>query len=237
MTTTAAPLPATDAGLQRRTAMPFGHRFAAAVLVIGAAGNTIEPVLAQFVGDRPDAPADQIQLYTDHPILITTLLLVGTLAVPFMALGFVAAARMLHRRARRTAWVAGGLLVAGMWGFLGMHTLDLIGRAAIAQGDAAAAGFLSNQVYDDTLLEVLLGQPFFVGAVLGMLVLNIGLLVTGAVPRWIPACWLAFILLDFSIGSVGPVDPHWLYFAGAVGLAVHVLRDRGRAWWGDSWND
>ena len=32
------------------------------------------------------------------------------------------------------------------------------------------------------------------------------------------------------IGSVGPVDPHWLYLLGAVGLAVHLGRDGGRAW-------
>ncbi|USQ77271.1 hypothetical protein [Ornithinimicrobium cryptoxanthini] len=233
MTTTAvaAPVAATDSS--RRATMPFGHRFAAVALVIGAAGNTLEPVLGQFVGNRPDAAADQIQLYADHPVLITALLLVGTLAVPFMALGFVAAARLLHRKARRTAWAAGSLLVIGMWGFLGTHTLDLIGRAALAQKEAPAAGFLSNEVYDDTLLNVVFGQPFFVGAALGMLVLTIGMLMTGAVPRWIPACWLGFILLDFSIGSVGPVDPHWLYLAGAVGLAVHILRGRGVAWWKD----
>ena len=64
-----------------------------------------------------------------------------------------------------------------------------------------------------------------------MLTLSIGLLVKGAgVPRWIPASWLAFILLDFSIGAVGPVDPHWLYLLGAVGFAVHLGRDGGRAW-------
>lgn len=230
MTTTADSVPAAGADTSRRPTMPFGPRFAACALVLGAGGNTVEPVLGHVVGDRPDAPADQIQLYADHPVLITTLMLVGTLAVPFMALGFIAAARMLHRRARLAGWAAGGLLVAGMWGFLGMHTLDLIGRAAISQGEEGAAGFLSDEVYDDTLLELLFGQPFFVGAVLGMLVLTVGLLVTGAVPRWIPACWLSFILLDFTIGSVGPVDPHWLYLAGAVGLAAHLLRDGGRGW-------
>lgn len=230
MTTTAAPVSTATADTSRRATIPFGHRFAAAALVLGATGNTVEPLLGRIVGDRPDAPADQIRLYAEHPVLITTLMLVGTLAVPLMTVGFIAAARMLHRRARRTAWVAGSLLVVGMWGFLGMHTLDLIGRAAISQAQATAAGFLSNEVYDDTLLNVVFGQPFFVGAVAGMLTLTIGLLVTGAVPRWIPACWLVFILLDFSIGAVGPADPHWLYLAGAVGLAVHLARDRGRAW-------
>ena len=81
------------------------------------------------------------------------------------------------------------------------------------------------------LLGAVFGFPFMIGCVFGMLTLTIGLLVKGAgVPRWIPAAWLVFILLDFSIGAVGPIDPHWLYFAGALGLAHHVLRDGGRAW-------
>ena len=99
-----------------------------------------------------------------------------------------------------------------------------IGLAALTEGDAAAAAFLSDEVYGNTLLEVLFGQPFFVGAVLGMLTLTIGLLITRAVPRWIAACWLVFIVLDFSIGGVGPIDPHWLFLAGAVGLAAHLHR-------------
>jgi hypothetical protein len=26
------------------------------------------------------------------------------------------------------------------------------------------------------------------------------------------------------VGAVGPVDPHWLWLAGALGLAAHVAR-------------
>ena len=86
------------------------------------------------------------------------------------------------------------------------------------------------QIFLVPLLGAVFGMPFMVGAVLGMLTLTLGLLVKSAgVPRWIPALWLAFIVLDFSIGAVGPVDPHWLYLVGAVGLAHHITRDRGRA--------
>ena len=53
-------------------------------------------------------------------------------------------------------------------------------------------------------------------------------LVRGGVPRWIPGLWMLFIVWDFTIGAVGPVDPHWLYLAGAVGLAAHLVR-RGTA--------
>ncbi len=212
----------------RHRRVPIGRQLAIAALVLGAAGNTAEAVLGSIVGDKPEAVTDQLSLVSERPVLVSTMVVVGTLAVPFMAVGFVAAARALHRSAPRLAWLSGSLLVVSMWGFLGMHTLDLIGLVALMEGDAAAASFLSNEVYGNTLLEVLFGQPFFVGAVLGMLTLTIGLLVTRAVPRWIAACWLVFLLLDFSIGGIGPIDPHWLFLAGAVGLAAHLHRTSER---------
>ena len=36
--------------------------------------------------------------------------------------------------------------------------------------------------------------------------------------------WLVFIVVDFTVGPLGPVDPHWLYLAGAVGIGAHLLR-------------
>jgi hypothetical protein len=99
--------------------------------------------------------------------------------------------------------------------------------AMLDPAGAGAAEYL-HTMHESALLGAVFGVPFMLGAPLGMLVLTIGLLVRGGVARWVPASWLVFILLDFSIGSVGPVDPHWLYLAGAVGLASHVLR-RGAA--------
>ncbi len=40
--------------------------------------------------------------------------------------------------------------------------------------------------------------------------------------------WLLFIVVDFTVGAVGPVDPHWLFLAGSVGAAVAVLRSSSR---------
>ena len=215
----------------RRT-IPFGAKFAAAALVLGAGGNTLQPLLGQVLGGRPDTVAEQAALAADRTGLVTAMSLAGTIAVPFMALGFVAAAHLLHRRAPRTGIVAGLLLVLGMWGFLAVQTTELIQIVAMLDPDGGMAAAEWMQGLDSSpLLAVVFGVPFMAGCVLGMLTLTIGLLVKGAgVPRWIPAAWLAFIVLDFSIGAVGPVDPHWLYFAGAVGLAHHVTRDGGRAW-------
>lgn len=221
--------PAATAPLRLR---PFGAAFAATTLVLGAAGNTAQAVMTQVLGGRPETIEEMVALAADSPTLVTAMSVTGTLALPFMALGFVAAAHLLARRARRTGRTAGTLLVLGMWGFLGLQLTGLFQIRALLDGEAGlAAATWMQGLQSDTLLGVLFALPFLVGTVLGMLVLTIGLLVRGAgVPRWIPGVWLLFIVLDFTIGAVGPVDPHWLYLLGAVGLAHHVIKDGGRAW-------
>lgn len=214
------------------TPRPFGPALAAAALVLGAAGNTAQAVMTQVLGGRPETLEEQVALAAGSPSLVTAMSVSGTLALPFMALGFVAAAHLLARRARRTGRVAGTLLVLGMWGFLGLQLTGLLQIRALLDGESglAAATWMQN-LQSDPLLGVLFALPFFAGTVLGMLVLTVGLLVKGAgVPRWVPGVWLVFIVLDFTVGAVGPVDPHWLYLLGAVGLAHHVTRDGGRAW-------
>jgi hypothetical protein len=218
-----------DPGTVRRPA-PWGRGLAIAGLVVGAAGNTAQAVLGQWV-DRPDKVADQIVFANEHPALVTVTCVVGTVAVPFMAIGFLAAARFLRGAMRRTGTVAAVLLMLGMWGFMAVQTAELIQLTAMLDPEGAAAATYLDGMDSQVLLGVLFGAPFMIGCFFGVLMLSIALLVKGAgVPRWIPASWLVFILLDFLVGSVGPVDPHWLYLLGAVGLAVHLGRDGGRAW-------
>lgn len=211
---------------------PMGAALAATALVLGAAGNTAQAVMTQLLGGRPETIDDMVTLATESPTLVTAMSVSGTVALPFMALGFVAAAHLLARQARRTGRIAGTLLVLGMWGFLGLQLTGLVQIRALADGEAGlAAATWMQGLQEDTLLGVLFALPFMAGTVLGMLVLTIGLLVRGAgVPRWIPGVWLVFIVLDFTVGAVGPVDPHWLYLLGAVGFAHHVLKDGARAW-------
>ena len=211
---------------------PFGAAFAATTLVLGAAGNTAQAVMTQVMGGRPETIEEQVVLAAESPVLVTAMSVTGTVALPFMALGFVAAAHLLARRARWTGRIAGTLLVLGMWGFLALQLTGLLQIRALLEGEAglAAATWLNN-LQADPLLGILFALPFFAGTVLGMLALTVGLLVTSAgVPRYIPGLWLVFIVLDFTIGAVGPVDPHWLYLLGAVGLAHHVTKDSGREW-------
>jgi len=217
-----APVLAPAEPARPRTAGPVGRRLAVTGLVAGGVLNTGEALLLQFLPPRPDDVVDQLALVGDHAVLFGTRLVTGTLAIPFMAIAFLAAAGVLASRARRTAIVGGGLLLAGMWGFVGIHLMGLLQLPASTAADPDGAADLLRAAESHPLFLVLFLAPFLIGCTLGMVVLTTGMLRTGVVPRWIPAVWLAFILLDFSIGAVGPVDPHWLWLAGALGLARHL---------------
>jgi hypothetical protein len=217
-----APAPAAR---PHRAVGAIGPRLAAVALVLGAALNTAEAVLKQLLPPRPADTAEQLQLVAEHATLFGVRAVLGTLAVPLMALAFLAMAQLLATRARKTAWIAGTALLLGMWGFVGVHFEGLV-QLAVRGEDPQQAAAVLEAVGADPVFFALFIAPFLAGCVVGMVVLSVGLFVTRVVPRWVACVWLLFILLDFSIGAVGPVDPHWLWLAGAVGAAVHLLRAR-----------
>ena len=212
-TTTAAP--------SRTTLL---DRVGPTALVVGAAGNLASAVLVPLLGERPDGLAAQVAAVGERPLAFGAIMGLGALALPPLAVGLVWAARLLRPRMRRTSAVAAGLLAAGMWGLFGIHLLALaqLPAALAADRDGAVAALAALET--SPVLPVLVFVPFLAGCVLGIATLGIGLLRTGVVARWIPLCWLAFLVVDFGVGRVGPVDPHWLFLAGAVGLALHARR-------------
>jgi hypothetical protein len=212
----------------RPPAQPFrlGRRLAAVGLVAGAALNTAEAVLGQLLPDRPASVAEQVRLVGEHAGLFGARTVAGTLAVPLMVIAFLAAAKVALPAARRTAVAAGVLLLAGMWGFLGMHVVTLLQLPAARLDGAPGAAALLEQAQADPVLGLMFLLPFLAGCSVGLLLLVVALFRTAGLPRWIPAAWLAFLVLDFAVRPGGPVDPHWLFLAGATGLAVQVLRGR-----------
>ncbi|MGY1671581.1 hypothetical protein [Geodermatophilus sp. SYSU D00710] len=225
---TTAPAPAPAAPAPARTLGPVGRRLAVTGLVVGAVLNTAEAALLQFLPERPEEIVDQLALVGEHTALFTTRLVTGTLAIPFMAIAFLAAAGLLATRMRKTAYAAGALLLAGVWGFVGIHLMGYLQLPASESGDLDGAAALLYAAEAHPVFLALFLAPFLLGTTLGMVTLTVGLLRSGVVPRWIPAAWLVFIVLDFSVGAVGPVDPHYLWLAGALGLAVHIARSGER---------
>jgi len=230
--TTTDSMTATDTDTDRMGAQPparpwvLGRKLAAVGLVAGATLNTAEAVLGQLLPERPASIADQLQLVGENAGLYGARTVAGTLAIPLMVIAFLAAAKVALPAARRTAVAAGTLLLAGMWGFLGMHVVNLLQLPAARLDGAPGAAALLEQAQADPVLGLMFLLPFLVGCSVGLLALVVALFRTPGLPRWIPTAWLLFLVLDFAVRPGGPVDPHWLFLAGAVGIAVQVLRGR-----------
>ncbi len=229
---TAAPAPAGHAPAGSRV-VPVGRRLGAVALVTGAALNTAEAVLNGLLVEG-DGVAERLDAIDAHPVLSSTHLVVGTLAVPLMAVGFLAAAHLTRRGAPRLSAVAAPALLAGMAGFLGLHALMLVDAIAAGLPDRAAAVALLEAMRASAWGALVLG-PFLLGCVVGMGTLVAALWRSRAVPRWVAVTWGAFLVLDFGAqGATGPVDPHWLFLAGAVGVAARLLRTDDARWTGAS---
>ncbi len=207
---------------------PFGRRVAVGALLVGATLNLAEALLRRQVGVG-DAVEGNLDAVAARPGLASATLVVGTLAVPFLLLGFVAMAQLVRPRMPKLGGIAAALGFAGGLGFFGLHALFLVDAAAADQPDRAAMVGLLTDLQSDPL-GLLFVVPFLIGIPLSLLLTSIGMLRTRVVHRWIPAALLLFLVLDFGGFTGGPVDPHWLFVAAATGAAVAIARSSERQW-------
>ncbi len=205
-----------------------GRRLAATALVVGAALNTAEAVLTGAVlGGRDRTPEAEIAAAFANPGAVTAIAVLGVASVPAMLLGFQATAHVVRARLPRLGAAAAGLTYVGALGFLGLHGLSLAKSMLVAAGPAHTDAIMAMQQAPQALVVV---APFLIGLFGGMALLIAGLFAHRRVPRWIPAAYALFLVLDLAVGAVGPVDPHWLFLAGSAGLAALILRAGDRGW-------
>jgi hypothetical protein len=197
----------------------------AAGLVVGAAvANGAESILMRLLlPAKPDTTAEALELVASHRPTYAALTVLGTLAVPLLAAAFWQLTGLAREHSPRIALASRGLLLAGMWGFLGMHVVSLLQvplSATAMQGPGAEA---LEAVQSSALMGLLFLLPFLIGCSLGLLLLVVALF-RSPVARWVPAAFLAFLVVDFGLRNAGPVDAHWLFIAGSVGAALAILR-------------
>ncbi len=209
---------------------PIGRRAAVACLAVGATLNLAEALLGRVVGVRGGTPEATLDAVAARPGLAAATLVVGTLAIPFLMLGFVAMAHLVRPRMPRLGATAAVLGFVGALGFLGLHAVSIVDAAAAEQPDRAAMLALMEQTQSSPL-GLLVLVPFLIGIPLSLLLTSIGMLRTRVVARWIPAALLVFLVLDFGQFPTGPVDPHWLFVAAAAGAAVAIARRSDEQWW------
>jgi hypothetical protein len=126
---------------------------------------------------------------------------------------------LVRPHAPRTARIGAALTFAGTLGFLGMHALMLVTYSLAGMEDRTAALAALEHLETAPILLVLVA-PFLLGMFGGVATLTFGLFRSAGVPRWVPACWALFLPLDLLAAGSGPIDPHWLFLAGAVGIAI-----------------
>jgi hypothetical protein len=151
------------------------------------------------------------------------MILGGMLGVVLLLVGLGAVARALRESAPVASRLGRFLVFAGTLGFFGLHVLMLLTYAAAGFEDRSAAVALLDHI-ETSPVGLVVVVPFMLGMFGGVLALTIGLLRTTGVPRWVPACWALFLPLDLFAAAATPVDPHWLFLAGAVGVALAARR-------------
>jgi hypothetical protein len=208
---------------------PLGRRAAVVCLAVGATLNLAEAVIDRLVGESSSV-ADSLEASSAHPTLDAAGLVVGMLSVPFLLLALVAMAQLLRPRMPKLGATAMVLGYGGGLGFLGIHAVGIIDHAAIDQPDRAATVALLDSAQNSPLALLVL-VPFLLGMAGSVLLTSIAYLRTRVVPIWIPVVLLVFLVLDFGGFPTGPVDPHWLFLAASLGLAVVVAGRTDHEWW------
>lgn len=208
---------------------PIGRRAAVVALTVGSVLNLSEALIGRFVGQGGSVEGS-LEAWEARPTLAAIGLVVGTIAVPLLLLGFVAMAQLFRPRMPRLGTSAMVLGFVGALGFLGIHVVSIVDYAAVDQPDREAMVALLEAAQTSPL-AILVLAPFLIGMPGSALLISIGFLRTRVVPIWIPVVLLGFLVLDFGSFSTGPIDPHWLFVAASLGVAYAIARRTDRQWW------
>ena len=208
---------------------PVGRRTAVVALTVGATLNLAEALTNRIVGETSSVEGS-LEAYAANPTLARIGLVVGTIAVPFLLLGLVAMAQLFRPRMSRLGATAMVLGFVGALGFFGIHAVGIYDYAAADQPDREAIVAFIESAQNSPLAALVL-VPFLLGMAGSVLLTSIGYLRTRVVPIWIPVVLLAFLVLDFGGFPTGPVDPHWLFVAASIGVAVGIAKRTDRQWW------
>jgi hypothetical protein len=74
--------------------------------------------------------------------------------------------------------------------------------------------------------------PHLIGSFLGVILLSIACWRSGVFPKAPLALLVAFLVWDFLLPSVGPLEPHLLLMVALVWLGAHLARMPARTWSG-----
>ena len=151
----------------------------------------------------------------------------------FMPLGLLGLAQVTRWTSPRLTLVGTPLMLWGMWGF---HNIlaggYLFGAAAIDILGVDVAVRYNEGLMTDPGAGLVALLPHLVGSFLGVMLLSIAAWRSGRFPRVACALVVAFLVWDFFLVPVGPLEAHLLLAVGWTWLGVTLWRMPAQVWRG-----
>ena len=215
---------------------PFSRalRIAAGLCLI-AAGllNGLPQFLVEFLTQGQESFSDQIAWSREHALVHgaeQTALLASSL---FMPLGLLAVAHVSRFRAPILTAIATPLVLWGMWGFGNILAMGYVaGTVAPSVLTIDQAVTLNDGLssHPGTVATGLV--PHLIGSFLGLILLSVAVWRSRSFPRPTALLLVAFLVWDFGLPPLGPIDPHVLLVVAWVWMGIHLLRMPDDVWRG-----
>jgi hypothetical protein len=204
-----------------------------ACLVLAGLLNGGAQYLGELLSPDHDDFGDQIAWGAEHAAIHQTEQFALLASMLFLPLGLLGLAQVTRWHAPRLTVAATLLTVWGMWGFSNVVAL---GYAAGSVGPDEI-GVRNSVALNDAFIEhggVMAGAlyPHLIGSFLGLILLSIACWRSGVFPKTPLALLVAFLVWDFLLPSVGPLEPHLLLMVALVWLGAHLARMTARTWSG-----
>lgn len=202
-----------------------------ALVAAGLLNGLPQAVIAAVTGDI--GFDEQIAWAAEHTTAHTleqTALVLSSLVMPIGLLGL---AHVCRFRAPVLTAVATPLVVWGMWGFANVlamgYVTGTVTPSVLSVDDAVA---LNDGLVDHPGVVATALVPHLIGSFLGLILLGAAAWRARAVPRTTVVLLIAFLVWDFLLPPLGPVDAHVLLVVAWAWMGVHLLRMPDAAWRG-----
>jgi len=214
---------------------PFSRalrRTAGVSLVAAALLNGLSQFLTHLTTGDLDF-GEQIAWGAEHPVVHAaeqTALVVSSL---FLLPGLLGLAHVCRFRVPKLTAVATVLVVWGMWGFgnvLAMGYVSGTVAPSVLSVDQAVTLNEGLSTHPGTVGVALV--PHLIGSFLGLVLLSIAIWRSGVFPRTAAVLLVAFLVWDFLLPPVGPLEAHLLLAVAWTWLGVRLLRLPDRVWRG-----
>lgn len=208
------------------------RRAAAACLVLAALTNGLSQYVGHLVIGDLDW-IDQVRWGEQNLAFLRAEQLTLMVSALFMPLGLLGIAQVTRWSAPRLTVIGTPLMLWGMWGFHNILAGGYIfGALAVDVLGAETAVRFNEGIMTDPGAGLLALLPHLLGSFTGVLLLSIAAWRSGHFPRAACALVVAFLVWDFFLVPVGPLEAHLLLALGWAWLGVALWRMPQRVWRG-----